>query len=216
MPSRVIPTVIYQLAYFHSAFRRAICDVLTNDLDIASRGVQSQGQKLLFKALGPISDPDTPSALLMFDALGECSGKDGEGIGELMTYLLNFIRTYPKLFRIVLTSRPELSIRRVLGSGHAHMDPFVLHEVDVDVVRGDIEMYLRFELNEIAERHSESAWPAYMREEYVVKLAELGGRLFVFAITVVKDLSKLSSPWKRLEVLLTKVSRSAQSSYASG
>ena len=104
--------------------------------------------------------------------------------------------------RVLVTSRPEIPIR--LGfraiSGSVHED-FVLHKISAAVIRHDITIFLRHELDKIKEEFSlPFDWPGKQKLELLV---ERSGSLFNFAATVCRFIQDPKwHPEKRLDIIL--------------
>lgn len=212
-PSNILPTIAYQLAYSRPTLRPAICEMLSKDPNFASHSVRIQAQELLFRALGSDLTLDFPPTLLMLDALDECEKDSNQEGGDVIPFLLRFLREYPSRFKVVITSRPGISIRAMLEKEKGQTDLFVLHEVDRNMVKSDIETYLHYELEQIAitQGLDDNFWPTDVREEQVKRLTTLADRLFIFAATAVKTLSKSRSPSKMVQSFLDDVAYSNKS-----
>ncbi|KAJ3509439.1 hypothetical protein NMY22_g16290 [Coprinellus aureogranulatus] len=100
--------------------------------------------------------------------------------------------------KVFFTSRPELTIKReVEGSAHSsHM--LRLHDIEKDIVRADIELYVSQTLKRVPELKDEYGdnWPPHEVE----KIVDQSDCLFIIAATMVRDICReTGDPVKRLQ-----------------
>jgi hypothetical protein len=200
-PANVIPTLSYQLAYSNPILRQRICAAVTNNPDIASLALQVQAQKLFAKALSAIDGQHMPPILIVLDALDECDKEAGQEGGQLIPLLFHYLRSLPFRVKVLITSRPEASIRKMLEKLTSTTKPFVLHDIEARIVNADIELFLRTECSRIADAADiRKPWPA---EEYILVLVKRSGRLFIYASTAVRFISDAVFPRDALEMFLS-------------
>ncbi|KAG8752156.1 hypothetical protein FRC11_008659, partial [Ceratobasidium sp. 423] len=139
----IIPSIAYQLARFSFPFRCALVKVLESDPDAHSRALKIQYQKLIVNPLLKIQQSLPADFIVVIDALDEC--EDESNLGQILDLLLSPSVNLP--IRFLLSSRPEPEICRRMGQGGEQGDiKLVLHDLDSDVVKSDIEAYIRHEL----------------------------------------------------------------------
>jgi hypothetical protein len=133
------------------------------------------------------------------DALDECEVDND--IRLILRLLAEAKALETVQLRIFITSRPETPIR--LGFREmpeiVHYD-LMLHSVPQQVIEHDISIFLRYELAKIKKDKSlENDWPG---EERVQKLIEKADRLFIYAATACRFLSKSKFLEDRLSEML--------------
>jgi hypothetical protein len=121
----------------------------------------------------------------VIDALDEC--KDEGTTSIILSSLSRHVSEISPL-KILVTSRPEQSITSAFSSRSGHLNAasqrLVLHELELDVVQQDIELYLSSALQDIAGRYGlDSSWPS---EKDTQELVTLSSGLFIFAATSIK------------------------------
>jgi hypothetical protein len=169
---KMVPTIAYQLAGFSHAFRSELCDVLDSDRDISTYNVDTQFEKLVREPLLKVKDAMPTNAVVVIDALDECS--DVSDTQTVLGMLFRYASDMP--IKFFVTSRPEPSIgERIMSWDSRSRSTFILHEIDRSLVQADIETYLSTELAVI------SPHPDQIRQ-----LAERAGHLFIYAATIIQ------------------------------
>jgi hypothetical protein len=184
-PSRVIPTLVYQLADAHPSLRPYICNALENNRDIAFSPVEKQARVLLEEPFKDLNLGHIAPLVFVLDALDEC---DKQG-GALMPLLVKHILSLPFPAKIFFTGRPESNIRRMMKESSELSLPFVLHrDIDKVVVNKDIESFLRLKFAYIARKHEieEKPWPT---DDQLTQLLKSADCLFIYASTAVTFVS---------------------------
>ncbi|KAG8731247.1 hypothetical protein FRC10_001943, partial [Ceratobasidium sp. 414] len=185
----IIPTISYQLARFSLPFQSALCETLGNDPDASTRSVGVQFEKLIKEPLLRVKEAIPDGVVVVIDALDECS--DGVSAQLFLDAFHRYAGDLP--IRFFVTCRPNQSFhKKILSWNEASRTLFHLHDIEQSVVRGDIETYLRAELEELSANH-------------IRQLSEQSGKLFIFAATVVRYVKPYhaSSIWHaRLETML--------------
>jgi hypothetical protein len=200
-PSNVIPTLMYQLADFNSAFREYICRAIEDDRAIASRSMQKQAEKLVGDVLNSVDDGQIAPVLIVLDALDECDNGRGREGGDLIPLLFRYLSSSRAPFKILITSRPEATIQKMFDRYTTEARPYILHNIEARVVQADIAHFLRAEFDNIAvTRGIEPPWP---REDQMEKLKTRSGCLFIYAATAIKFISMGRFPAQRLEMFLS-------------
>ncbi|QRW21283.1 hypothetical protein RhiXN_06272 [Rhizoctonia solani] len=113
-----------------------------------------------------------PTPFVVLDALDECENKDATR--RVLDIILKDSENLP--IKFVVCSRPEPEVRDNMTKRNGrHISRVVLHELDKQAVRADIETYLRSALAQIC--------PS---DDQITKLAERAGSLFIYAATAVR------------------------------
>jgi hypothetical protein len=207
-PSNILPTLMYRLAYARPDFRRSICDVITKDPDVSSKGVRVQMDKLIAEGMMNVQVSDQSSYLFVLDALDEC---DKEG-STFIPLFIQYLSSLPLHIKVFITSRPEVSIRKILESSTSPTRLFALHQIDTQLVQSDIRLYLLREFTEIARKHDmKPPWPT---EEQMHLLVERAGCLFIYASTAVKFVSGSIHPFRALLLFLSVDARQSKFAHA--
>ncbi|KAH7339308.1 hypothetical protein B0J17DRAFT_716346 [Rhizoctonia solani] len=170
--SRIIPTIAYQLARCSHPFRFVLSGVLGDDPDAHTRLPHLQFDALLSQPLLRVKDTLPDHLVVVVDALDECDDK--ESMSQILDILLTKSSTLP--IRFIVSSRPESEIRGEMVKQHDQVQSrVVLHELDRQAVRADIETYLRATLAQMEPT-----------DEQIAALTERAGILFIYAATVVR------------------------------
>ncbi|KAG8740896.1 hypothetical protein FRC10_003784 [Ceratobasidium sp. 414] len=187
--TRIVPTISYQLARFSLPFQSALCETLANNPDASTRSIGVQFEKLIKEPLLRVKETIPDGVVVVIDALDECS--DGVSAQLFLDALYRF--TEGLSIRFFVTCRPAQSFsKKLLSWNQTSRTLFHLHDIEQSVVRGDIEIYLRAELEELSLDH-------------IRQLSERSGKLFIFAATVRRYVKPddASGIWhERLETML--------------
>ncbi|QRV97023.1 Vegetative incompatibility protein HET-E-1 [Ceratobasidium sp. AG-Ba] len=171
--ARIFPTVAYQLARLCPPFQDAVCRSLAKDPDVGSRGIGRQFEKLICEPMKQ-QEIKIPNGLLIvvIDALDECG--DRAGVKAVLNTLLGLAHELP--VRFFVTCRPDQSLLDMV----ARRGPdggllYHLHDIELNMVQDDIETYLTVKMETID-----------VKDDQIKRLAELSGRLFIYAATIVR------------------------------
>ena len=148
----------------------------------------SQMEKLI---VGPLKVARI-STLIIIDALDEC--KDKEPASAILSVLSRYMDEIPEV-KFFITGRPEPPIRSGfrLKSLRPITEVFRLHDVERSSVDGDIRLFFRTQLSDIAKTRSDcdftQDWPG---SSTINALCEKAGEFFIYASTVIKFVSSKS------------------------
>jgi hypothetical protein len=154
--------------------------------------------------LSALSSP-VPRVLIILDALDECDKVDDVEGGGLLPALFDCLGVVPLTAKVLVTSRDELSIRRIFDAERPHHPArtLALHiEIEKHIVNADLSLYLAHELGRIGKATGDMSWPP---PDVVHELVHRAGTLFVYAATVVNYISsgrRLSSLQELLHEVL--------------
>ena len=191
----IFPTLAFQLAHKYPTFRSALVPLLQSNPDIVYESLYSQMGKLI---AGPLKSAGI-STIIVIDALDEC--KDEEPSSAILSVLGRFVGQISSV-KFFITGRPEPRIRTGfrLPLLEDATKVFVLHNVHPSLVNSDIQLFLKHELSELAQRHQLEGWPS---DEHISLLCHRAAGLFVYAVATVKFLdSNTHLPERRLDMII--------------
>jgi GTPase SAR1 family protein len=211
----ILHTLVYQLALQDSAIRSSVSQAIAQEPDLITRSLSQQVKKLLRNSIS--GTEGSHPIILVLDALDECEAdSQGREGGQLLIFLARLCSESKRSVKLLVTSRLEPTIREMFDEIQAlasasRSKVVQLHDIDRDVVREDIQRYLVHSFNKIARRVKAANWPT---EAQVALLLDNADVLFIYAATVVRYIGhRQFDPRKRLEQVLTRTDKSAQSAY---
>ena len=180
----IIPTVSLQLAKYLPSFGSLILDVVNNNPDCSSWRIAKQFQNFIVRPLIAACRKNRVVVVpvIVLDALDECS--DQSLVAELLDVILGQSRSLPVKFFI--TSRPEIAVKESFDNSWDHSN-LILHEVGKEIVKADIEVYVKACL---VGRYNRPNWPS---EAEIESLVNMSGTLFIYAATVCKYVTQRGS-----------------------
>ena len=194
----LIRTLAYQLAMFDTRFCAAMSRVVATNENIVGMPLEFQFENLLSaNALQSVEWSGGP-IILIVDALDECGSEADRKI--LMQVLSKGFSVLPSFIRIMVVSRQEQDIQRVLGS-HSHLRRYPL-DIDSVTNKEDVSEYMRHRLKEIRIHNGRLGdhWPG---DDRISSLANRAGGLFIWASTACLYIESYG-PNRRLSELLEK------------
>ncbi|KAK4996205.1 hypothetical protein LTR66_004126 [Elasticomyces elasticus] len=201
-------SIAKQLARVSSKLEKLVCESIKKSPDIATKARGEQWATLIQQPLSEMQRADPPKILvIILDALDECdSDNDMKGVVAL---LAEARATSPIKVRIVVTSRPETSIRLGFRKMPAilHRD-LILDDRPRDEVDTDICLFYYDQISEIKDQQDWLAeeWPSI---DAINQLVELAAGLFIFAATLCRFIAE-NEATECLSRTLASVSRSAR------
>jgi len=196
----IFPTLAFQLGYRYPLFREELLQVLKAIPDVGQESLCSQMEKLI---VGPLKATRIPT-LIIIDALDEC--KDEEPASAILSMLSRYMDQIPDV-KFFVTGRPEPRIRSGfrLQSLQPITEVFRLHDVERSSVDGDIRLFFRTRLTDIAKTRSDcdftEDWP---NSSDINVLCEKAAGFFIYASTVVKFVtSKIRTPMEQLDRIIS-------------
>lgn len=199
---KLFSTVASQLAGTSPALRHYICEAITENDNIARQSMRDQWTQLIYQPLLKLERHTQSSATFVFvvDALDECGRQ--EEVATLLQLLTGAKDLRTVQLRVLVTSRPETPIQLGFSAipRNIHED-FILHTISPSIVRHDIAIFLKHELNRIREGRSLPLdWPGKQKLDILVKRSS---GLFIYAATVCRFIQDPKwLPAKRLEIVL--------------
>ncbi|THU76096.1 hypothetical protein K435DRAFT_739512, partial [Dendrothele bispora CBS 962.96] len=203
----IVPSIAHSLASTSPSVESQVVAALKDEPKLAERtyiNLRKQFEKLIRDPMQKsLEQSIATSKIIVIDALDECT--DLVQVSDLIKVILHFARQIPLKF--VIASRDEGHIRKAfnLSSDTSGIrDDFVLHEVEKDVVEGDIRIYLTSELKAIhnpkRDDEASNSWPP---QDQLSTLVDHSGTLFIYAATAVRYISDPEFYQTRLETLTT-------------
>jgi hypothetical protein len=197
---KFVTSIAVQLARNVPTFHRHVCDAITQNSDTASQSLHDQWQQLV---LGPMAKLDGSSCqssyILAVDALDEC---DDDNNIRIIVQLLASVRSLGVVrLRVLLTSRPEISIRYgFLQISDAEHRDFILHNISSSVIDHDISIFFQYNLGVISQENCLcDGWPGAGVIETLVQNAS---GLFVWAATACRFIREGLFAEERLRILV--------------
>ena len=196
----ILPTLAFQLAHRYPPFRKELLQVLKASHDVGQESLCSQMEKLIVCPFKAMRAP----TLIIIDALDEC--RDDEPASAILSVLSRYLDVIPNV-KFFITGRPEPRIHSGfrLKSLRPITEVLKLHEVDQYLVDGDIRLFLKTRLTEIARARRDCTftqdWP---KSSDIDILCTKSAGFFIYASTVVKFVaSKNRLPAKRLDLIVS-------------
>ena len=196
----ISPTLSYRLACRYPAFRNRIIRAIKRDPSVAHNSLVQQLKDLI---ADPLFSTEI-SCVIVVDALDECV--DDQPASAVLSVLGRFVNQLPSV-KFFITGRPEPRVRT--GFRLPLLEPFtqvfLLHEVELSSVDGDIQLYLQEKLTAVAKRRSDfdlsDPWPC---DKDLTALAKKSSELFIFASTLARFIeSEHHEPNERLQLIVT-------------
>ena len=178
-PETVFSTIAHSLANWNPDFRRTLAEVLREQRELGdSKDITVQWEGLIVQPLKrfPLVGP----VLVVIDAFDECASADARSRRLLLKHLTEGSIDLPSNFRILITSRPEHDITRVLGSAsddHLRISHMLLDDKTEEAI-SDIERYVRHTLVP-----DDLGYEAPLDNTDIRKLADKAEGLFQWAAT---------------------------------
>ncbi|KIK58309.1 hypothetical protein GYMLUDRAFT_102638, partial [Collybiopsis luxurians FD-317 M1] len=183
--TKIIPTIAYQLAHYSRTFAEALTKELQKDSRLADKETKKQMKLLLlgpWKEAANISELTGKTPIVVIDALDEC-----EDVQLVLEPLLYAITNNDILgLKFVFTSRPDQPVYKHLIVA-PHDSRIFLHDVEKDLVESDISRFLAETLKGYD----------FVTQEHILQLAKLSGKLFIFAATIVKWITRGNNSFEK-------------------
>ena len=196
-PTLVVRTLAYQLGLFHPQIGEFMSTCISNTPTILLSPIAFQFQKLLIDLLPTVEFLSADSHIvLVLDALDECStAEDRESLIKLLSDTSSHLCS---VFRIIITSRPDIDIRYAFQSqAHIHSRELDLNSTTTS---HDISSYFQHHMAAIRAKKSylRVDWPG---NDQIDTLTERARGLFAWAATACRFING-HDPHKRLNIIL--------------
>ncbi|TEB33592.1 WD40 repeat-like protein [Coprinellus micaceus] len=183
----IIPSLARALAKARPEFGNALAAILDEELsqgnDPLLMKIPAQYEYLILAPAKEAFRDSDENVILAVDALDEC--RDQEALLEFLEVVLS--TKPPAALKIFLTSRPESLIREPMELSSTPSRPQLcrLHDIEHDVVRADIELFVHHELEKVIRPLKvayQGNWPPLEAQNIV----ERSGTLFIIAATIMR------------------------------
>jgi hypothetical protein len=174
-PDGVIRTLAFQLSSFDDQIAEKVASAIDKNKGIIDRSFSDQFRTLIVEPLSLI-DPLRIAGpiLVVLDALDECG--DEKTREDLLSVLACESAKLPLSFRFLVTSRPELDIKRVFD-GLSHILPLELDTTSESNIH-DISLFIRDRMSKVIP--DDEDWPG---EDRISQLIDRAAGLFIWAST---------------------------------
>ncbi|KAH8425539.1 ATP-binding protein [Aspergillus melleus] len=202
--AKFFSTIVKQLAVHIPQMVPGIQKALGEDPTIPGKSLREQFNKLMLQPLRATNHGEAMNfTVIVIDALDECEPEEDV---EIILDLLPEIETATNMaIRFFLTSRPEIPIR--CGFDQIDKSKYqntTLQNLDEDVIKHDIALYLREEFSKIQQKRRHALSPGWPGEERIEALTMMACPLFIFAATVCRFVAdRHFDPDKRLREFST-------------
>ncbi|KAJ5225761.1 hypothetical protein N7468_006986 [Penicillium chermesinum] len=197
---KLFPTIVAQLAVHIPQMIVGIRKAIDDDPAIARKSLQEQFDKLMLQPLLAVDrSQSSTSPVVVIDALDECERE--EDVAVILELLPKVEKATCLKLRFFLTSRPEATIR--FGFDQIDQGEYqntILQNLDNEVIRHDITLYLREEFRRIRQKRHRDLPPDWPGAARIDGLAAMAVPLFIFAATVCRFVAdKRWNPERRLQ-----------------
>ncbi|RXW15254.1 hypothetical protein EST38_g10598 [Candolleomyces aberdarensis] len=175
----IIPTLARILAEKRPQFGDALEEILESDDSCRNPTEMDLKDQYLKLILLPAEKTFAADELLVLgvDALDECKDQDA-----VRLFIAAIVSQKPTMaLKFFLTSRPEIALRESFGSS-THHGWLRLHDIEADIVKADILLYLndRFKSIPVVYSHYQANWPP----PEIQTIGNASGTLFIIAATM--------------------------------
>ncbi|PAV19331.1 nucleotide-binding-oligomerization-domain like receptor [Pyrrhoderma noxium] len=183
--STVIRTIAYHLARNNSIVAKSISEVTNSDRLSTFPSINILFQDLLHD---PLLKGVSGQILVVLDALDECGSSDAQE--ELVNLFKEKVTKLPSSFRLLVTTRPESSIRSLfLSSTPSICEYFNLDHTSISS-REDVLKFIRHEMKELREKRDWNVPDDWPWDEKMEELGEAADGIFIWAAIAIKYISR--------------------------
>ena len=185
----IVPTIAHALASTSPCIKSEVVKAIENDPDLAEPtyiNLVDQFKKLIRDPIEvSVGNAVKTYKVIVIDAIDECTNL--RLVSSLIQLILKSASTLP--LKVFIASRDEPLIRHAFTSLPDLQTAFYLHEVEKDMVKGDIKIYLEKSLAKINVDHGHTvdSWPP--QSEFSAIL-DRSGTLFIYAATAIRYISE--------------------------
>ena len=196
----IFPTLAFQLAYRYLPFREELLQVLRANPGVGRESLSSQMEKII---VGPLKHTHIRTFIII-DALDEC--KDEEPASAILSVLSRYVNEIPNV-KFFITGRPEPRIRSGfhLESLRPITEVLRLHDIGRSLVDGDIKLFFRTQLVNIARARGDCDFPQdWPNPLDISTLCYKAAGFFLYASTAVKFVAyKNRKPTEQLDRIVS-------------
>ena len=185
----IVPTIAHSLASTSPCIKSEVVEAIEKDPKLAEPtyiNLVDQFNKLIRDPIqASVRNAVKAYEIIVIDGVDECT--DLRFVSSLIRLILESTSAIP--LKLFIGSRDEPLIRHAFTSLPRLRTTFYLHEVDKDVVKGDIRRYLEMSLAEIKvdNGHSLDTWPP---QSEISALLDRSGTLFIYAATAIRYITQ--------------------------
>ena len=192
-PRNILPTLLHKLAGTFPPFRNVVVEHLRNDPHWMPGSIHHS----LLELIRQLPRPPKRTLVFVIDAIDECgNGLTGSGILKALTDAA----AHAPWLKLIITSRPEVDIRRLFDaldrSSHERYELAVDNETS-----SDLRLFAQIRLGRVASaRYLPSSWPdPWLFDQVISKAAGL----FIFIETIARALEHCEDhPTEHLKAML--------------
>ena len=185
----IVPTIAYSLASTSPCIKSELVKAIEDDPKLA----EPTYIKLVNQFIKLIHNPIQVSVgnavktykIIVIDAVDECD--DLQLVSSLIQLILEMASDIP--LKVLIASRDEPLIHDAFISRPRLRTAFYLHEADKDIVKDDIQKYLKISLDKIKADRGQTldTWPP---QSEISSLLDRSGTLFIYAATAIRYISQ--------------------------
>lgn len=181
----IVPAIAHALSKASPSIQSEVVKAIENDPTLAEptySNLDYQFEKLINHPIKTSVDRDVKTyKVVVIDAVDECN--DLQVVSSLIRLILKSASKIP--LKIFIASRDERQIHNACLSEPNVLKDFYLHEVEKDVVQGDIHRYLENSLSDIKRNSNDTSeeWPSPFD---LSALVDRSGTLFICAATSIR------------------------------
>jgi len=182
----IIPVIAHGLAQASPSFKLEVIRAIEDDPALAEPtyiNLQEQFKKLVYSPLGTTAGKRSRTyKIVVIDAVDECVNLTV--VSSLIGVILQLSSDIP--LKIVIASRDETPIRNAFFLKPELLNAFYLHEVEKEVVKDDIELYITKSLASIQQHHLGQPLDGWPSQDELSVFLDLSGTLFIYAATAIR------------------------------
>ncbi|KAJ3055829.1 hypothetical protein HK097_009032 [Rhizophlyctis rosea] len=189
----MINTIAYHLSRWHNGIQEQLSETRRSTPEEVDSFPMIRVEELLRKPLAAL-DEDTPTVVIIIDALDECGEPNSQIRRDLLGFLAHEMPKLPKFVKVMVTSRPEDDIRDA-------MDDFpdtVEIKLSPENNQKDMEIYATACLQAVSRKLD---LPIYDIPSVSRRLVEKSNGLFLWLRLACRQLKTSHSPLKLLSSL---------------
>ncbi len=214
-PSKVIPTLAFQLSIASPSYRAYIVEQLTLNPLLLNKNTHEQFQKLIVEpfALRNLWASEEICCILL-DGLDECQGEDAQC--NFIQLISDFVQHYPAAPIVwVVATRPEEHLKIKFTYPDVVLSHWQLHiPIDDTEACQDVQRYFESAYAVLRSKYPNATSPGWPSREDNSKITAAANGLFVFAFTIVLFLGDpgVSDPVSQLQIVLRVIESSGAQS----
>ena len=185
----IVPTIAYSLARTSPCIKSEVVKAIEDDPKLAEPTyiqLVDQFIKLIHNPIQvSVGNAIKTYKIIVIDAVDECT--DLQLVSSLIQLILEMASAIP--LKVFIASRDEPLIHHAFTSRPRLRTAFYLHEADKDMVKDDIQKYLKMSLDKIKADNGQTldTWPPLSE---ISALLDRSGTLFIYVATAIRYISQ--------------------------